>query len=321
MWAIEAAHVDLAREISTVAREHGATGDLAAVQEVQVAVAAKPDDIDLGFWRAVLGYEALAPDNGLDPLGHSSTVWMQDLDVAKPLRHAMHIDVSVPREHAEARLQAALAAGGRIVDVVGRPGGLVLAAEPATRCASRPGRTARSRRPTRRTGRGPAMTQALRELGTRIDGDVVLPDDETWDAARQSWNLAVDQRPVAVVYPETAADVVATVRVAAEHGLRIAFNAGGHNAGPDRLDAATRSCSRPSGCAASRSTPSRGARARRGGRPRRSRSRWPPASTASPTSPARRPTSASWATRSAAGSAGWSGRTAWPATRSSPPTS
>ena len=68
--------------------------------------------------------------------------------------------------------------------------------------------------------------------GCRIDGDVVLPGDETWDAARQAWNLAVDQRPVAVVYPESADDVAATVGLAAEHGLRIAFNAGGHNAGP-----------------------------------------------------------------------------------------
>ena len=53
-----------------------------------------------------------------------------------------------------------------------------------------------------------------------------------WDAARQAWNLAVDQRPVAVVYPESADDVATTVRFAAERGLRIAFNAGGHNAGP-----------------------------------------------------------------------------------------
>jgi 4a-hydroxytetrahydrobiopterin dehydratase len=43
-------------------------------------------------------------------------VWMQDLDETKPLRHAMHVDVSVAREHAEARLDAALAAGGRVVD-------------------------------------------------------------------------------------------------------------------------------------------------------------------------------------------------------------
>jgi FAD/FMN-containing dehydrogenase len=72
----------------------------------------------------------------------------------------------------------------------------------------------------------------LRELGDHISGDVVLPDDESWETSRQAWNLAVDQRPVAIVYPESADDVGATVRFAAERGLRIAFNAGGHNAGP-----------------------------------------------------------------------------------------
>ena len=72
----------------------------------------------------------------------------------------------------------------------------------------------------------------LRELADHLGGDIVLPGDETWGTARQAWNLAVDQRPAAVVYPQTADDVVATVRFAAERGLRIAFNAGGHNAGP-----------------------------------------------------------------------------------------
>jgi FAD/FMN-containing dehydrogenase len=72
----------------------------------------------------------------------------------------------------------------------------------------------------------------LRDLGERLAGDVVLPGDEAWDTARQAWNLAVDQRPIAVVYPESADDVVAIVRHAAELVLRIAFNAGGHNAGP-----------------------------------------------------------------------------------------
>ena len=72
----------------------------------------------------------------------------------------------------------------------------------------------------------------LPTLADQLAGDIVLPADATWDTARQAWNLAVDQRPVAVVYPESADDVVATVRFAAEHGLRIAFNAGGHNTGP-----------------------------------------------------------------------------------------
>jgi 4a-hydroxytetrahydrobiopterin dehydratase len=127
VWGIEERHVAVARAISTVARERGATADRSAVQEVQLAIAAKPEAIDIGFWRAVLGYDAMAPDNAIDPLGHGSTVWMQDLDPEKPLRHAMHVDVSIAREVAEQRLAAALAAGGRIVDDSEAPGAWILA--------------------------------------------------------------------------------------------------------------------------------------------------------------------------------------------------
>jgi 4a-hydroxytetrahydrobiopterin dehydratase len=116
VFFLEQHHVELAEAVSTVAREHGAVADRARVQEVSLAIAAKPEAIDVGFWRAVLGYAELADDNAVDPLGHGSTVWMQDLDPAKPLRHAMHVDVSVASEQARHRLAAALAAGGRIVD-------------------------------------------------------------------------------------------------------------------------------------------------------------------------------------------------------------
>ena len=61
-------HVELARAVSATARSQGAVADRAAVQEVQLAVAAKPDTVDVGFWRAVLGYEPLAEGNGVDPL-------------------------------------------------------------------------------------------------------------------------------------------------------------------------------------------------------------------------------------------------------------
>jgi 4a-hydroxytetrahydrobiopterin dehydratase len=115
IWRLETHHIDLARAVSTVARANSATADRASVQEVQLAMAAKPDAIDKPFWAAVLGYTPLADDNVVDPLGHGSTVWMQELDADKPLRHAMHVDVSVPRDQARARLDAALAAGGRIV--------------------------------------------------------------------------------------------------------------------------------------------------------------------------------------------------------------
>ena len=127
LWQLEPRHIELARAVSAVAREHGAVADRASVQEVQLAISAKPDAVDVDFWRAVLGYAPMADDNAVDPLGHGSTVWMQDLDEAKPLRHAMHIDVSVAREQVEARLSAALAAGGRIVDISQDPGHWTLA--------------------------------------------------------------------------------------------------------------------------------------------------------------------------------------------------
>ncbi len=127
MFQLEPMHVELARAVATATRSRGVVADRGAVQEVQLAIAAKPNDIDVGFWRAVLGYAPRADDNAVDPLGHGSTVWMQELDTAKSLRHAMHVDVSVAREHVESRLAAALAAGGRIVDDSGAPEGWILA--------------------------------------------------------------------------------------------------------------------------------------------------------------------------------------------------
>jgi 4a-hydroxytetrahydrobiopterin dehydratase len=127
VFRLEERHVEVARAVSAVARQQGAVADRSLAQEVQLAIAAKPDAIDVGFWRAVLGYAELDQDNAVDPLGHGSTVWMQDLDPAKPLRHAMHVDVSVAREQVEQRVTAALAAGGRVVDDSDAPSGWILA--------------------------------------------------------------------------------------------------------------------------------------------------------------------------------------------------
>jgi hypothetical protein len=50
-------------------------------------------------------------------------------------------------------------------------------------------------------------SEVLRTLGDALAGDVVLPADEAWQDARQAWNLTADPRPVAVVYPESPADM------------------------------------------------------------------------------------------------------------------
>ena len=68
-------------------------------------------------------------------------------------------------------------------------------------------------------------------LRARLDGDIVLPGDDDWDAARLAWNLAVDQHPAMVALPESAADVAAVVAYAAENDLRVAMQGTGHGAG------------------------------------------------------------------------------------------
>jgi FAD/FMN-containing dehydrogenase len=67
-------------------------------------------------------------------------------------------------------------------------------------------------------------------LRARVQGEIVLPVDPGWNAARQAWNLAVDQRPFAVALVESAADVVAVVDFALENGLRVAPQGTGHGA-------------------------------------------------------------------------------------------
>lgn len=121
VWQLGLHHIELARAVSGVARKHGTRSRPERVQEVQLAIAAKANQISLPFWRAVLGYSAMADDNAVDGLGHGSTIWMQEIAEEKALRHAMHIDVSVSRSQVEARLQAAITAGGTIVDASHAP--------------------------------------------------------------------------------------------------------------------------------------------------------------------------------------------------------
>ena len=72
----------------------------------------------------------------------------------------------------------------------------------------------------------------LEDLRSLCGGAVALPSDDGYDAARQAFNLAVDQRPAAVVYPCDAHEVAAVVAFARSRGLRVAPQATGHNAGP-----------------------------------------------------------------------------------------
>jgi 4a-hydroxytetrahydrobiopterin dehydratase len=111
--------VELARQISAVAREQGVRADPSAVQSLLVIPGAPDIGEVLPFWRAVLGYEPRpdSPDEDLvDPRDRGAAFWFEQMEEPRPDGGgAIHVAVWVPPEQAEARVAAALAAGGRMV--------------------------------------------------------------------------------------------------------------------------------------------------------------------------------------------------------------
>ena len=78
----------------------------------------------------------------------------------------------------------------------------------------------------------PSATLPAESLRGLCGGAVHLAGDPAYDVARVPWNAAVDQRPAAVVYPASAAEVAEVVRTARRCGLRVAPQGTGHNPRP-----------------------------------------------------------------------------------------
>jgi 4a-hydroxytetrahydrobiopterin dehydratase len=140
--------VDAAQRISAAVRQHGlATGPEVAsagvsegvtgsrsVQVLEIAI----DALDIAavrpFWKAVLGYgdepgaDGSDPGAGLaDPVGQGPTFWFQQMDEPRPQRNRVHFDVVVPDDETKPRIQAALDAGGRLINDSEAPAFWVLA--------------------------------------------------------------------------------------------------------------------------------------------------------------------------------------------------
>ena len=80
--------------------------------------------------------------------------------------------------------------------------------------------------------RSKITSDATKTLRAAISGDVFVPGDDGYDEARRAWNLAKDQQPAVVVFPECATDVARAVQFARSQGMPIAPQATGHGAGP-----------------------------------------------------------------------------------------
>lgn len=103
-----------------------------SVQALEIAIDALDIPAVRPFWKAVLGYgdepgSAGTEDPIADPLGQGPTIWFQQMDAPRPQRNRIHFDISVPHDEAPHRLQAALAAGGRLVSDAAAPAFWVLA--------------------------------------------------------------------------------------------------------------------------------------------------------------------------------------------------
>ena len=108
--------VDEGQSIRSAARDLGVEADPSAVQFIQIAIDALVIPDVRPFWEAVLGYRPIGDEDLIDPRSEGPTIWFQQMDAPRPQRNRIHIDLYLPQEQAEARIAAAIEAGGRIVN-------------------------------------------------------------------------------------------------------------------------------------------------------------------------------------------------------------
>ena len=114
--ALSERDAELARRISAAAATLRLEPDPSQVQTVGIAVAQDAGADVRPFWAAALGYQYLGEEDAIDRHRRNPHLWFHELDPPRPGRGRVHIDVSVPADQIEARVAAALAAGGRVAD-------------------------------------------------------------------------------------------------------------------------------------------------------------------------------------------------------------
>lgn len=62
-----------------------------------------------------------------------------------------------------------------------------------------------------------------------VRGELIGPNDEGYESAREVYNAMIDKHPRLVVRCSDVADVIAAVNFARENGLLLAIRGGGHN--------------------------------------------------------------------------------------------
>lgn len=119
--------VRMARRITTLAHSRGINADPSALSDIEIALDTPDRDAVRPFWAAVLGLgDTWGDDEIRDDAGDLPRMWFQTSGSEEP-RQRFHLDVTVPPEQAEARIHAAVQAGGTVVDDSNAPSFTVLA--------------------------------------------------------------------------------------------------------------------------------------------------------------------------------------------------
>lgn len=113
---IPAAATEFAARVSEAAAELRMTPDSARTQSIGIYVAQHSAADVRPFFVAALGYEAFGDTDAVDPLRCGPQLAFNPITGDAAGRGRMHLDVFLPADQARARVDAALAAGGRLVD-------------------------------------------------------------------------------------------------------------------------------------------------------------------------------------------------------------
>ena len=121
--------LDLAREISAHASELGVEADVSGLTQVELGLDTDDGSRHAAYYAALLGSQVVDGEP-VDASGQVPTVWWQEpaeVEEAGPslpeqqFEQRWHLDVWVPLDEGERRLQAVLDAGGRLVSDAAAP--------------------------------------------------------------------------------------------------------------------------------------------------------------------------------------------------------
>ncbi|HSO63782.1 MAG TPA: VOC family protein [Ornithinibacter sp.] len=108
----------LAQALSDVARQHGLVAAPGEVTQVEMGLDTAHRAALAPFWAVVLTgtTDGVVEDTVFDPTNRVPSIWFQETEPHEAPRQRWHPDVWVPPEAADARIAAAVAAGGAVVD-------------------------------------------------------------------------------------------------------------------------------------------------------------------------------------------------------------